>query len=344
MEQFRNLVFEGGGVRGIAYAGALRVLAGRGLLDGVRRAGGTSAGAISALLFVLGYTPDEQQEIYRSTAFAKFMDDSFGFLRDFRRLWREFGWHKGDFFTEWAGALVGAKLGNPRATFGDLRSAGQPDLYVTGTNLSTGYTETFSAERQAEMPLAEALRISMSIPLFFRAVRHGPRDDVYVDGGVLANYPVKLFDRQSYIDMELEPGAARRSDYYERENARFLRKRPESAPYVYNRQTLGLRLDSAEEIGLFRYGEPVRGRPIKTFPAFALALTAGMMQVQENQHLHSDDWQRTLYINTLDVGTTDFNISVETKDALVREGERGAENYLKWFGDPGEDPVNRLPG
>ena len=100
----------------------------------------------------------------------------------------------------------------------------------------------------------------------------------------------------------------------------------------------------ADEIGLFSYGEPVKGRAIRTFPAFARALTAATLKVQANQHLHSDDWQRTLYINTLDVGTTDFHISVETKDALVREGERGAENYLKWFGDPGEDPVNRLPG
>lgn len=342
--QFRNLVFEGGGVRGIAHTGALRVLAGRGLLDGVRRAGGTSAGAISALLFALGYTPDEQQDIFRSTGFAKFMDDSLGFLRDFRRLWREFGWHKGDFFTKWAGSLVEAKLGSSRATFGDLRRVGRPDLYITGTNLSTGYAETFSAERHAAMPLAAALRISMSIPLFFRAVRHGPRGDVYVDGGVLANYPVKLFDRMSYIDMESEPEAARRTEYYERENARFLRERPQSAAYVYNRQTIGLRLDTAEEIGLFRYGEPVKGRAIKTFPAFARALTAAMLKVQENQHLHSDDWQRTLYINTLDVGTVDFSLPVETKDALARQGELGATNYLEWFENALEEPVNRLPG
>ena len=29
----------------------------------------------------------------------------------------------------------------------------------------------------------------------------------------------------------------------------------------------------------------------------------------EKQHLKSDDWQRTLYINTLDLGTTNFDIS-----------------------------------
>ena len=47
MSQFRNLVFEGGGVKGIAYAGAVAVLEDKGILPGIRRVAGTSAGAIS---------------------------------------------------------------------------------------------------------------------------------------------------------------------------------------------------------------------------------------------------------------------------------------------------------
>jgi NTE family protein len=111
---------------------------------------------------------------------------------------------------------------------------------------------------------------------------------------------------------------------------------------VYNRQTLGLRLDTAEEIGLFRYGELQKGKDIKTFPQYARALIAAVMKVQENQHLHSDDWQRTLYINTLDVDTTDFDLSDEKKRELIQQGINGAETYLKWFENPLEKPVNRL--
>ena len=95
--QFRNLVFEGGGVKGIAYVGAMQVLAERGLLNDIRRVGGTSAGAINALIFALGYDLAEQQGILRSTDFGKFMDDSFGFIRDVWRLTTKFGWHRGDF-------------------------------------------------------------------------------------------------------------------------------------------------------------------------------------------------------------------------------------------------------
>ncbi len=340
--QFRNLVFEGGGVKGLAYVGAMQVLDQRGLLRDIDRVGGASAGAINALIYALGYDIPTQRELLDSTDFKDFMDNSFGYLRDFKRLWLEFGWNKGDFFKEWTGRLVKERLGNAEATFQDLKNAGHPDLYVIGTNLSTGYSEVFCIERTPDMPLVTALRISMSIPLFFRAERLGKKNDVYVDGGVMMNYPVKLFDRLKYIDMQSEAAAARFVEYYNKENARFLLERPESSPYVYNRQTLGMRLDTQEEIGLFRHGEPHRGREISTFPNYARALISALMQVQENKHLHSDDWQRTIYINTLDVKTTDFDLSDEKKQALILQGIEGAENYFKWFENLKEDPANRI--
>lgn len=66
---------------------------------------------------------------------------------------------------------IEARLGNERAAFADLRDARLPELFVIGTKLSTGYAEAFSAERPADMPLVTAVRISMSIPLFFVAIR-----------------------------------------------------------------------------------------------------------------------------------------------------------------------------
>jgi NTE family protein len=338
--QFRNLIFEGGGVKGIAYVGAMQVLEQRGILDHVQRVGGASAGAINALIYALGYDIEEQNEILRSADFSEFMDSSFGVLRNVNRLARHFGWYQGDFFEGWIADLVERKTGSVRTTFGDLRAAGAPDLYMIGTNLSTGYSEVFSHERHEEMPVVSAVRISMAIPLFFAAVRHGPRDEVYVDGGMMLNYPVKLFDRLRYL--EGEEGAARRTEYYNKENARFALARPGRSPYVYNRQTLGLRLDTQTEIGLYRYDEPIKGKPIRRFPEYARALLGALLNVQENIHLHSDDWQRTVYINTLDVGTTDFDISRERQEMLVNQGIEGTERYFTWFEDPESSPVNRV--
>ncbi|MFU8832875.1 MAG: patatin-like phospholipase family protein, partial [Wenzhouxiangella sp.] len=87
--QFRNLIFEGGGVKGIATIGAMEILRQRGFLDHIVRVGGTSAGAINALIFALGYSIEEQREILESTNFRDFMDSSFGVIRDIRRLARQ---------------------------------------------------------------------------------------------------------------------------------------------------------------------------------------------------------------------------------------------------------------
>ncbi len=341
--QFRNLIFEGGGVKGIAYVGALQVLEQRQILKNIVRCGGTSAGAINALLFALGYSNRETLDLMKSLDFKKFMDNSFGAIRDIRRLSKEFGWNKGDFFSGWIGELIRNKMGSEKATFADLQDAGRPALYMVGTNLATGYAEIFSAERHATMPLATAVRISMSIPLFFAAVRHGPRSDVYVDGGVQLNYPIKMFDRERYVDLKKEAYAIRETEYYNKENALFALTKPGRSRYVYNRQTLGMRLDTREEIGLYRYDEPLKGKPIRSFTDYARALLQALMNAQENIHLHSDDWHRTVYIDTLDVGTVDFDLPDEKKDQLLKSGITCAEDYFKWFEDPAESPCNRIP-
>ena len=341
--QFRNLVFEGGGVKGVAYAGVMRALRLQGALEHIVRCGGTSAGAINALLFALGYDDDEQLEVMQAVDFRKFLDDDFGLLRDGLRLLKEFGWNRGEFFSGWIGGLIARKLGRADATFADLTRATGIELHVIGANLSTRFCEVFSHERHPDMPLAQAVRASMSLPLLFAAVRLGARRDVYVDGGVILNYPVKLFDRLKYIAPDERIYAARETEYYAEHNRDFLAERPESSPYVYNRQTLGLRLDTREQIALYRYGEPLEGKPVDGLAEYAKALVSTLLNVQENQHLHSDDWHRTVYIDTREVGTIDFDLSEKQKEMLIREGMLGVAEYFTWFEDPTESPWNRVP-
>lgn len=331
---FKNLIFEGGGVKGIAYVGAMQILKNEGILQNIQRVGGTSAGAINAALFSLGYSNKETREILKALNFNNFMDDDWGILRDAKRLVNKFGWYKGDFFHKWIGKLVKKKLGNSNATFQDLKEDKKTDLYVYGTNLSTQFGEVFSVEHTPKIRIADAIRISMSIPLFFAAVRNA-RNDVYVDGGVLNNYPVKLFDREKYIEKSILPKVGITTRYYQKENKKFLTKRPKSSPYIFNRQTLGFRLDSKKEIGVFRYAtEPVHNH-IDDFFDYTKALLATILESQGNMHLHSDDWQRTIYIDTLGVGTTDFDISDLKKKQLENSGKKGAENYLKWYNKQG---------
>jgi NTE family protein len=337
---FRNLVFEGGGVKGIAYIGAMEVLKQKSILQNIKRVGGTSAGAINATLFALGYSINEQNQILKKLDFKNFMDDSWGKIRDINRLINKFGWYKGDFFHAWISKLIKKKLGDPNATFEHLKEAGMPDLYVYGTNLSTLFGEVFSIEHTPDIRIADAVRISMSIPLFFTAYRNS-RDDVYVDGGVLNNYPIKLFDRQKYIEKEKLNKMARSTDYYEKENQNFLKKKPSRSPYCYNKQTLGFRLDSKQEIAVFRYGAVPKKHDIDDLFDYAKALVSTILEFQGNLHLHSDDWQRTIYIDTLGVKTTEFNISDKKKEELRESGRKGTEEYFKWYDDKTSKPVNR---
>jgi NTE family protein len=337
--QFRNLVFEGGGVKGIAYVGAMEVLESKGILPDIRRVGGTSAGAINAALLALGYDHAQTKDILSRLDFTAFQDAGRCPAGNLWRVFKRFGWYKGDFFLGWLGDLIQEKLHDRRATFQDLHDQGRPDLYVYGTNLGTHYSEVFSVERHASMPLAEAVRMSMSIPLFFAAIKMS--GTVYVDGGVLDNYPVKLFDRRKYL-LPLEGrDPARRTDYYDRINALFLAARPEGNPYVFNKQTLGFRLDAKEEISLFRHDEPTVHH-IRGLGDYLTALTKTILDSQNNQHLHGDDWQRTVYLDSLEVRTTDFTLSEEKKAALIQAGREGTERYFAWFEDPRESPVNRV--
>jgi NTE family protein len=322
---FQNLVFEGGGVKGIAYVGVFQELQERSIMDHIMRVGGTSAGAINAILLSLGYSLEETEEILMGMDFKNFMDDSWGLVRDAKRLFDEYGLYKGDFFKQWIGDRIREKTGNENSTFNELKNKGFLDLYLIGTNLSTGFSEVFSFEHTPRMRVVDAVRISMSIPLFFAAVRN-MRSDVYVDGGLFNNYPIKLFDRKKYIDTERH---ARQTPYYEKKEN--MTRPPSSSPYVYNKETLGFRLDSRQEIAAFRDIAEAQRKEIGNLFDYFSALVEAIFNVQQNQHLHSDDWHRTVYINTKGVGTTDFGLREAQKKELVSEGRKAAKDYLDWF-------------
>ncbi len=327
---FRNLVFEGGGVKGIAYVGALDVLTEKNIIPAIERVGGTSAGAINAVLVGLGFTAKETSDVLWSLDFNRFLDDSWGYIRDIDRLVEQYGWYKGDYFRHWIGQLIREKTGNSESTFADIEAMkdkrGFRSLYFMGTNLTTRFSEVFSAEHTPRTCVADAVRISMSIPLFFAAKRD-LRGDLFVDGGVLDNYPIKLFDRRKYLDSKnfKEP------DYYKRVNKGLKDIERPISQYVYNQETLGFRLDSKEEIAVFRdHAEPPRHR-INDFFDYTWALIETVIDAQQSRHLHSDDWMRTVYIDTLGVSTTDFGLSDEKKKALVASGRAGAEHYFDWY-------------
>lgn len=326
---FKNLVFEGGGVKGIAYVGALDVLEKEGILKDIERVAGTSAGAMIALLVGLKYTTDEIKEILWDLNFKNFLDSSWGVARDTNRLLKEYGWYKGDFFRNLMADFIKRKAGNGEATFRELEETKKfREIHIVGADLSTGLSKHFNYKDTPDMKVADAARISMSIPLFFASVK-GSDKHVYVDGGLLDNYSIKTFDQLKFIS---DKNNERRTEYYEIINMKTRMKVVEpKEEYVYNKETLGFRLDAKEEIDGYLKRLNVVRNDIKSFFTYTKALLSTLIDFQNNVHLHSDDWQRTVYIDTLGVSAIDFDISDAKKKKLVESGTKYTEAYLEWY-------------
>jgi NTE family protein len=318
------------------------VLEQRCILRRIKRVGGASAGAINASLLALGYSLGEIRDILANLDFRNFMDDYWGVPRDAKRLVRDFGWYKGDFSRQWMAHLVEAKTGNPDATFADLgKRRGKPKLHLVATNLATRLSQVYSKNHSPALPVADAVRRSMSIPLFFAAVRES--DDLFVDGGVLDNYPIRLFDPEKYVANRDRKRHTAKPPHYAGANRE---RRGNTSPFVYNRETLGFRLDSREEIALFRDGAAPKREKIDDFFDYGWALIRTLMGAQDSRHLQSSDWHRTVYINTLGVSTTDFDLDAETKAKLEAFGQAGTERYCEWYETtpPDDRPLNRPTG
>ena len=135
----QNLVFKGGGPKGIAYIGALRVLQEAGALGEVYRVAGTSAGAINSALFAVGFTIDEIEHLLATTDLLSWFDCA----PEIKGLLEELGVLEGRALE--AKALFGA-LVRRSATVSNAQRA----LMVVCRGLAKGsiVKEAFSATRE----------------------------------------------------------------------------------------------------------------------------------------------------------------------------------------------------
>ena len=72
---------EGGGVRGLAYPGALGVLEQKGILQNIENVAGSSVGAIAGLVVSLGYNSAQIDSVLESLQIGEFNDGKFFFGR-----------------------------------------------------------------------------------------------------------------------------------------------------------------------------------------------------------------------------------------------------------------------
>jgi NTE family protein len=303
-------VFQGGGVKGVALAGALEEFA-----DSTRhpqnhvqewiQLAGTSAGAIVAAYLACGHSAEETVTLITETDFTRFEDWGPGgeLLGGAVNLAVHHGLAHGKAFHDWFRDEI------DNQTFGDVEKAGRA-LKLIATDITRRemlvlpdsladyqVSKNAAAIDPKSFAVADAVRMSMSIPYFFQPIELIHKEtglpSTIVDGGVLSNFPVWIFDVE-----DRDP----------------------------TRPTFGFKL-----IG----GKGAGGGLEKIVRAFGWPVEMGV----DIFHTATDAWDeywvshstyvRTCAISTGDIGTTDFNLTDKQKQWLLDSGKEAARSFLE---------------
>jgi len=255
---WENLTFEGGGAKGYAYVGALQSLEREGIYPNqIRRVAGTSVGSLFAVLASLGCTTDYMLSIVPKDFQGLAKDGTGGRVRSYMRVARARGMHPGQRLYDFLGRILADKAGNPDITFQQLHARFGRELCIPITNVTRMMTEYCHLKTTPTMPVRLAARISMSLPVLLEPVTVASRrqptggssvGDVYVDGGLLCNNPVHVFDGW-WLSLLREDSFFRRVNPLSSASEHYPRAARFSPP---SEKTLGFTLFAASESDITR--------------------------------------------------------------------------------------------
>ena len=160
-----TLVLAGGGVRGLAYAGALEELSA--VYDwwserrALRRVCGCSVGALYAAMICAGATAGEIGAIARGQPLRALVDP------DIKLLFSRFGSDTGDALLQFVDGLLRAKTSRANLTFAELYALTGVELELVATNLNLARAEYLSRATAPDMRVAEGVTVSMALPPLF---------------------------------------------------------------------------------------------------------------------------------------------------------------------------------
>lgn len=301
-------VFQGGGVKGLALAGALVGFADskqhpESFVDEWVQLAGTSAGAIVAAYLACGHSAADTAKLIEKTDFTQFEDWGPGgqLLGGAIGLARNHGLAHGEAFRDWFREQLNDQ------TFGDVKAANR-DLKLIATDITRRemlvLPDSLGHYRLSEdsplidplaFSIADAVRMSMSIPFFFQPIElvhsEGGRSTI-VDGGVLSNFPVWIFDVADHDPL---------------------------------RPTFGFKLVGGMVAGgsLDRISNAF-GWPIRT----GVDIFHTATEAWDKYWVSHSTYVRTCAISSGDIGTTDFNLSNEQKQWLLDSGKKAAASFL----------------
>lgn len=288
-----DLVFEGGGVKGIGLIGAICRLEERGYEW--HQLAGTSAGSIIASLLAAGYTGKELKDIMLDYDYRNYLDkyrvEALSFFTKSTSLFKNKGIYSGNPIESFVRDLL-VKKGKTK--FKDISVNGKSRLKIIASDITQKDMLILPDDISKygidpmEFEIAKAVRMSISIPLFFKPVNlsYNKGRSLIVDGGILSNFPIWLFDVDG----------------------------------IPRWPTLGLKL----------VGNSSKNKVLNKldFVTYLLDIINTMIDKNEEVYIKSKDAVRTIFIPTLGVSTTEFGITKDMKLKLFESGYNNAEKFL----------------
>jgi NTE family protein len=297
-KNYKYLVLSGGGIKGICYCGALQILEKENILQNLTGFAGTSAGSLVAALLAIGYNSTEIKDIIYKLDFNTLIDDKTGIIRDTYNFFSDYGIAPGKTVNEVIGTLIENKTGNSNYTFKDLYTEKHINLVIVGTNLNTRKSIYFNHNNS--IPIVDAIRISMGIPFLFEPIKY---NDMYcVDGGLLNNYPLNVFDG-------LNPEIIN-------EDFNFCKPNP---------HVLGLNIITKSDITDLKGGS----HEISSLFEYCSSIIDTLMVENERRVMMPAFWLRTINITCPEYPSTNFNLNNKQKDELIEIGKKTLDQHFK---------------
>ncbi len=310
-------VFQGGGVKGIALAGALLAFADHDQIAIQKwvNVAGTSAGAIIAAYLATGHDPQDLHKLMQNVLYASFQDWGRGgkIAGGAWNLARHHGLAHGETFRTWFdNELGGATFESVRRNENTPDKGGDPyrlrliasdvtqhRMLVLPADLS-GYKlpGTDCPIEPDRFKIADAVRMSMSIPFFFQPVLlesvETGKSCTIVDGGILSNFPVWLFDVDGAV----------------------------------TRPTFGFHLTGGRDVGEgFEHILATLGWPVK----LGIDIVRTASEAWDERFMTHSTVVRTLPVPSGDIAATDFSLTAEDQRRLLESGRQAANAFLDTF-------------
>lgn len=295
LPQYRAIVLEGGGPKGLAYWGLLMGLEKYDILSKIVTFAGSSIGALFALLLCLGYTAKEVGELIVEKDFRDLAPMSkWWCMRGLNVAWN-MGMVDSSVLGDFVRSLMSKKLKRKDVstiTFADLKNWTKRRLLVTSTNLNRCRVTYFSHDTTPDFPVHLAVTMSMTFPGVFQPIKHD--GDYWMDGGIGDNFPIK-----------------------------------EVLKYHSRDRILGVKLITNQETVHSDQTIYDGRKEIDSLAGLCVGIVESMQVARENCDLTPDFWTHTIALRVEDTSMLQTEYTKQDKEKFCKKGLKDTIHFLE---------------